>query len=296
MKDAIDSYIKMLQIERGLSPNTIDAYSRDLSHFSDWLASRGTSDPTSVTPDHVSSYLAALRKSGKTDSTISRKTSALRMFANFLSAESETKTSFTDTLEPGKFARQKIPEVLTTIEVTALLSVPDRASLEGIRNRAMLELMYGAGLRVQELVSITRAQLDLDKCLVRAMGKGRKERLVPFGHSAQRAVADYIESSYKILGERSPHSLLFCGTNAEPVNRFQFWQIVKTYARSAGITKNVSPHTLRHSFATHLLSAGADIRIIQEMLGHSSIQTTQRYTHVDVQRLKEVYRKSHPRA
>ena len=294
---SLNVFIDELNVERGLSTNTLSAYRSDITQLITWCSERKVTDIAALTPDLVTAFLASLYKRGCTGATIVRKTTALRMFAAYACREGMTTVDFAAALDTGTQTGRKLPQVLTSAEIIKLLSLPDRNTYEGLRNAAMLELMYGSGLRVSELVSLKESDLDLHSGLVRPFGKGAKERQVPVGEAAKDCLEAYLRNSRPNLAAGKPAvPNLFLNTRGGPVSRVWFWGIIKEYAKAAGISRNITPHTLRHSFATHLLSGGADIRAIQEMLGHVNIETTQRYTRVDVTRLREAFNKAHPRA
>ena len=286
---ALQAFLDSLAVERGLSPNTIAAYERDLWEHLSFLAARGVRDLGGVEESHLIVYLGRLRRSGSAPATIMRKLSAIRGFYRRLAREERISADPTANLPPAQL-RRRLPNVLSVEEVAKLIAQPDTKTERGLRDHAMLELVYAAGLRVSELVGLARGDLNLNLGLVRCVGKGSKERVVPVGRPAVKAVKAYLAS------RRDAAPALFLGNKGRPLTRVAFWRIVGRYARQAGIRAPVSPHTFRHSFATHMLDGGADLRAIQELLGHASIATTQIYTHVSTDRLREVYRAYHPRA
>ena len=297
MKSAINSFVANLAAERGLSSHTLSAYRSDLTLFAAWLASRTVYRPDQVSPENAVAFLAALRGQGLASATITRKATVLRLFAAFLCREGLCTQDFTATLDTGRPRAPRLPTTLSIAEMERLLAMPLLTTPEGRRDRAMLEVMYGSGLRVSELVALRTADVDTRAGLVRPFGKGAKERQVPLGEAAQAALAVYVETARPTLLRGKPPSLaLFVTDHGGPMTRQHFFHLVKTYAQEAQIARPVTPHTLRHSFATHLLEGGADLRAIQEMLGHASVETTQRYTRVDVARLRAVFDKTHPRA
>ena len=296
MLNYLNNYLESLTVERGASANTTDAYRRDITAFISWLDSRGVRDVALVGADDVAVYLMSQKKLGRAPATLVRKTSTLRQFSAFLFAEGVTESDFTSALEQVRKPSQRLPQTLTAVEVERLLAAPDVNTANGMRDAAMLDVMYSCGLRVQELVDLSITQIDRKSETVKVFGKGRKERIVPIGKKAIRTVDTYVDHGRPYLLPSSKCRALFIDPSGTPMTRIQFWRLIKQYGQVAGITKNISPHTLRHSFATHLLSGGADIRTIQEMLGHSSIVTTQRYAHVDIARLRSEYDRSHPRA
>jgi integrase/recombinase XerD len=290
----IQAYLTSLRMERGLSENTVEAYRRDLWQFAAFLEELGT-DALAVGPREMQAFEARLMKRGLKASSICRKLSAIQGFQQFAYREGDQ-----DELAPGgdrpRLGR-RLPRCLTAEEMRRLLSAPPEGSPEGIRDRAMIELMYGCGLRVSELVELPASHVNRVGRFVRCVGKGRKERVVPIGDAALLWLARYLdEGRPRLLSANSVTERLFVQPGGGAMTRIQFWSRLKQYARDAGIAKNVTPHMLRHSFATHLLSGGADLRSIQEMLGHASIATTQIYTHVDEQGLGQVFRRCHPRA
>jgi len=287
--EALRSFLDMLAVERGLSANTLASYRRDVTDHLRYLTGSGLRSLRSVEEVHLLLYLGLLRRMELAPATVMRRLSALRAFYRFLVREEKLTTDPTANLPTTRLLRQ-LPSVLTREEVERLLAQPDRDAPRGLRDRALLEVLYATGLRVSELVNLRRGDLNLDLGLVRCMGKGSKERIVPVGEPAAQAVRAYLAT------RRDAAPALFLGNKGKALTRVQFWRIISRYARQAGIRQTVSPHTLRHSFATHLLEGGADLRVIQELLGHANIATTQIYTHVTVDQLREVYRAYHPRA
>jgi integrase/recombinase XerD len=288
-QEALQAFLDTLAVERGVSANTLAAYRRDLTHHLRFLQESGIARLRSAEELHLILYLGTLRRSKLAPATVMRRLSALRAFYRHLVREEALTADPTANLPTTQLLRH-LPSVLSISEVEQLLAQPDCDTPRGLRDRAMLELLYATGLRVSELVGLRRGDLNLDLGLVRCVGKGDKERIVPVGEPALRAVRAYLASR----GDAAPG--LFLGNKGQRLSRVSFWRITCRYARRAGIRSTVSPHTLRHSFATHLLDGGADLRTIQELLGHDSIATTQIYTHVSVDRLREVYRAYHPRA
>jgi integrase/recombinase XerD len=288
----IDLFLDYLRVDRGLSKATLDAYGRDVSRFTAFLEKRGLS-LESVKPLHVIDYLSLLQSSGLTVRSRTRAQVTLRRLFRFLVQEEIIKEDPTETIEMPKAGR-KLPQWLTLEEVESLLKAPDLTTPTGFRDRAMLELLYATGLRVSELVGLKLDQIHLTEGYLLAFGKGSKERLVPMGRSAIDWVRQYLEGPRNLLlkGKNLPH--LFISQKRTALTRQQFWNLIKRLALQARIQKHLSPHTLRHSFATHLLERGADLRAVQTLLGHSDIATTQIYTHVDTSRLKQIV-KLHPR-
>ena len=287
-----DQFINHLRVERGLSKNTIEAYSRDLRRFLQFLEQKNLS-PLRVTQDHVTAYMASLEGTLSIRSA-ARNLSALKMFFRFLVSDERIEQSPVRLLNTPKIPH-KLPEVLTHEEVDLLLSKPDSSNPRGQRDKAMLELLYATGLRVSELIGLGTTGVNLEAGFVRTLGKGSKERMVPMGAKALEAVKEYLEDGrIRFLKGRSS-GFLFLNTRGNPLTRQGFWKIIKQYGLAAGINKRITPHSLRHSFATHLLEFGADLRSVQIMLGHADISTTQIYTHVTRERLKQVHEKHHPR-
>ena len=285
-----------MSAERGLSEHTLTAYRYDLTQFLAALAAQDVADIKAVTPGHVYGFLAGLRRQGLRPASITRKAISVRLWMQFLCRDGHRPDDPTLAVETGKLA-QRLPTTLSLPEIERLLTAPPEGTAAGLRDRAMLETMYGSGLRVSELMALKCEDVDLRARLVRPFGKGGKERQVPLGDGAHDTLTAYLASARPlILAKKPPTPFLFVTRQGGPMTRRHFLMLVKAYAREAGIVRTISPHVLRHSFATHLLSGGADLRAIQEMLGHASVQTTQRYTHVDVARLREVYDRTHPRA
>ncbi len=281
-----------LRVERGLSNNTVTSYNRDLMNFSRYLRACHIS-PMQVTRDQIDEYIRRLNKN-LSPRSISRSISAIRTFYRFLVSEGRIPSNPARLLESPR-SLQRLPHFLSPEEVDALLAQPDDLTPRGLRDKAMLEILYAAGLRVSELVGLKVSNLKLVAGYLRTMGKGSKERLVPIGERALDAVKIYLDSGRSRLakGKNTPH--LFLTAMGGPMSRQGFWKIIKKYAAAAGIRKQISPHSIRHSFATHLLEGGADLRAVQTLLGHADISTTQIYTHITQNRLKELHEKYHPR-
>ena len=292
----IDAFLDNLVAERGLAANTIASYRADLLPFVEMLRQRGRTLATAG-PEDAIAFFAQLEQSRAAPATIARKGSALRMLARFLLQEEVVKADFTSSLEVNAHQSLRLPTTLTAGEMRRLLAAPPVDTPNGFRDRVMFEVMYACGLRVSETIALELVQIDLTAGFLRPMGKGSKERLVPIGETAKRLLAEYLGGvRTQLMGGHGVSRACFVSDRGAPITRQQFWSLVKQYAAGAGITKAVTPHTLRHSFATHLLEGGADLRSIQELLGHSSVATTQRYTRVDVARMRAAYDKAHPRA
>lgn len=294
-EEAIEEFRDHLRGERGLSPNTVAAYTRDLREFREFLRARGVG-PADLGREDLFAFGARLQRLGRKATSVARKLSAVRMFLAFACREG-LRAGDPPEIEAPKLPR-KLPHVLTAREIERLLAAPDVEHPEGLRDRALLELLYATGLRVSELVTLKPADVRPEDGLVRCVGKGSKERLVPVGAAALEWVRRYVEEARPLLAgaARAAPPWLFLTERGSPLARTAVWKRLREYAGAAGIQGKVSPHTLRHSFATHLLAGGADLRSIQEMLGHADIGTTQIYTHVDDSHLTRVFQQFHPRA
>ncbi|RLD08948.1 MAG: site-specific tyrosine recombinase XerD [Chlamydiae bacterium] len=291
MSDFIKKFIDFLRIEKGLAENSCLAYTNDLNLFNHFLAENKINSWNKVKPDHIIDFLQNRLEKHRASSTISRELISIKVFFRFLSAEKNIKTNVSNRVESPKLWKL-LPDVLTEHDVEKLLNVPDTNNIIGLRDKAMLELLYATGLRVTELVSLKIRDLNTETGFVRCFGKGGKERIVPVGSLAIKAIKKYFETR----GETTGSDYLFITNRRTKMTRINFYERIQLYAKKACINKKIYPHLLRHSFATHLLSHGADLRVVQEMLGHSDISTTQIYTHVDHQRLKNIHKQFHPRA
>lgn len=293
MNQYLDLFMSHLLVEKGGSRNTADAYSRDLSGYLGYLEKSGRSAPDDVTPLDVSGYLSVLKDAGLAPRSRARTLSAVRMFHRFLMAEGYASRNPASLTEAPRTV-QKLPSVLTSREVESLLASPSSESAVDVRDRAMMELLYATGLRVSELVSLRVQDLNLTAGYLMTMGKGEKERVVPIGESARKNIERYLAVARH--GDPNDRSgFLFLSRLGGAMTRQAFWNIIKKRTQQAGIAKNISPHTLRHSFATHLLENGADLRSVQMMLGHADLSTTQIYTHITRERLKRLHEVHHPR-
>jgi len=282
-------------VERGLSRNTVSAYENDIKRYLFHLQCKGIVDIACSSTKEVKDLILNMSSLGMENSSLARNISAIRMFYRFLLGESILKRDPTVNIEVPKRGR-KLPYVLEVIEVEKLLNLPDLTCHRGIRDKAMLELMYATGVRVSELVGLIRSNLIVDEGFVRVFGKGSKERLIPVGQVAIDCICTYCNAVRPLLAKKGlAKDVLFLSMRGKALTRIAVWKILKAYVLEAGISKTVSPHTLRHTFATHLLEGGADLRSVQEMLGHSDISTTQIYTHLDREYLKEVIHTFHPR-
>lgn len=292
MYDLIDEFITYLRIERGLAENTIQAYSRDLVRFIKYLESRDL-NPVKISRYVIREYLGHLTHDLSKRSQ-ARNISAVKTFFRFLVSEGRMAENPARLLETPHIER-KLPDILSLDEVEQLLSQPDITTPLGQRDKAMLELLYATGLRVSELVNLKLLDVNLEAGYVKALGKGSKERMVPFGEKALQALKRYFSHGRPSLLKNGHPPQLFLNFRGKPLTRQGFWKIIKNHGKMAGIRKNIKPHGLRHSFASHLLEAGADLRSVQVMLGHADITTTQIYTHVTRERLKELHGACHPR-
>ncbi|MBI2876132.1 MAG: site-specific tyrosine recombinase XerD [Candidatus Tectomicrobia bacterium] len=291
----IEDFLHHLAVERGLSPNTIEAYRQGVRRFSTeggWNCLEAVQE---VDRPEILDYLSRLQQQGLSQASLAQHLAALRAFFRFLVAEGRLSRDPTADLESPALNR-KLPKVLSNEEVAALLEQPDPRTPLGQRDAAMLELLYATGLRVSELISLSLNDLNLEAGYLRSRGKGGKERLVPLGELASLKVRDYLEGARAQLVRAPQDPRLFVNHRGKGLTRQGFWKLIKAYARKAGISGEISPHCLRHSFATHLLEGGADLRSVQKMLGHADISTTQIYTRVRKERLRALYDKYHPRA
>ncbi|AUJ26348.1 MULTISPECIES: site-specific tyrosine recombinase XerD [Virgibacillus] len=296
LHDSAKDFFQYLRIERGLSDNTLTSYQRDINQYIQYLKTIvGRKNWEEVTRTDMTKFLYSLKDDNKSSATISRHISSLRAFHQFLVREQIVTHDASLHIETPKKER-KLPDVLSVKEMDALLNIPGTSPLQ-VRNKAMFELLYATGLRVTEMITLRVSDLHLTMGFVQCVGKGSKERIVPLGNTAIHAVENYLQQGRKKLIKRHPKTdTLFVNQHGKPLSRQGFWKVLKKRALEAGINKTITPHTLRHSFATHLLENGADLRLVQEMLGHVDISTTQIYTHVTKTRLKDVYTSYHPRA
>ncbi|MDE1549380.1 site-specific tyrosine recombinase XerD [Jeotgalibaca caeni] len=296
MNEMIIDYLHHLRIEQGLANNTIVSYQRDLTKYQRFLEERKISSFKDVTKKDVLLFLEHLEKEKLAASSVSRMISALRKFHHYLYQENVLTLNPMEEIKLPK-KKQSLPKALTLREVDRLLETPDTKSLLGLRDRAILEVLYATGLRVSELVSLKLADLHLELGFIQTVGKGNKERIVPLGEEATYWIEMYLSDSRSTLAKgRKETPYLFLNFHGQGFTRQGIWKNLKKVVQQAGIHKNVSPHMLRHSFATHILENGADLRVVQELLGHADISTTQIYTHITKERMVESYRKHHPRA
>jgi len=294
MQTYLDIFLDYLKIERGLSSNTVNAYRTDLEKYFIFLKKKGKKSLEEVTKEDIVDFLFSLRETHAI-SSIARFFSSIRSFYRFLFREKILKTDPTQLIEYPKLEK-KIPGVLNFWEVEKLLKTPSLRTPQGIRDRAILEVMYATGLRVSELARLKLKDVNMEIGFLRCQGKGSKERIIPLGRIAKKFLEKYIFDARPKLLKGKESEFLFLAQGGNPLSRQSIWKMIKKMVKRARIKKEVSPHTLRHSFATHLLERGADLRSVQEMLGHASITTTQIYTHINRLRLKEIHRQFHPRA
>ncbi len=293
MDTALNQFYQHLGVERGLAFLTVAAYSGDLQDFWEFLGTRDRTAWTAVTLDDLRAYLAALEARGLSARSRARRLAALRQFFRFLQREEQLSANPAELLDSPRLP-QRLPKVLPEAEVTALLAAPDPSTPSGQRDAAMLEVLYATGLRVSELVGLTLKQLDLRRGVVRPLGKGSKERVVPMVILAVEKLQLYLAQGRPRLLKDKQTPYIFINQRGGPLTRQGFWKILQQYALKAGV-RPLSPHTLRHSFATHLLSRGANLKVLQMLLGHANLTTTQIYTHLDAARLREMHQKAHPR-
>jgi integrase/recombinase XerD len=294
MEQILNQFLNYLTIERGLSKNTLEAYSHDLNRFLDHLRKTGVEDILKVSKFDVRAFLLDLKKKKLSAKTITRYLVAIRTFFRFLIQEGTLSANPVEELETPKMTKT-LPQILTLKEVEQLLEQPNLQTPLGVRDRAMIEVLYATGVRVTELVCLPMNQINLEGGYVLVYGKGSKERVVPLGSEAIKWVHHYLKSSRGILAKDKESPFLFISRSGKGMSRQRFWRSLKGYGLRAGIRKKITPHLFRHSFASHLLERGADLRSVQTMLGHVDISTTQIYTHVTGERLKKIHQQYHPR-
>ena len=283
-----------LSVERGLSKNTVVSYRRDLVSYLDFLGNSRIEALSRATRNDIGNFMLWEKDRGIASNSIARRLAAVRMFHRFLLSERILKDDPTSLIESPKLSK-KIPEALSVNEVEALLAAPSGRDKQGIRDKAILELFYATGMRVSEVVELKCDSVNLDVGFLRCIGKGNKERVIPLGRKAIESVKKYLQSSRSVFLGKKESEYLFISRLGKKISRQSLWKLIKGYAREAGIKKPMRPHILRHSIATHLLERGADLRSVQEMLGHADISTTQIYTHINKDRLKSIHRMFHPR-
>lgn len=293
LESEMDAFLDHLRVERGLSKNTLAAYGQDLASFAGFMTDGGVTRAADVSADNISAWMIQLSTEGASKRTAARKLSSLRGWLRFLVREGELQTDPSALISRPRFGR-RLPTPLAFEEVLRLIQRPDPSTSRGLRDRAMLSLAYAAGLRVSELVGLKLGDIDFQRGVAQAFGKGKKRRLVPLGEVALTHLSEYLQARPS-ADAADREGYVFWGRNRRPMTRAGFWKLVGGYARAAGLSEHVHPHRLRHSFATHLLSGGADLRSIQTLLGHTNIATTEVYTLVSKDSLRSVHRTTHPR-
>lgn len=294
MEVIVQKYINFLEKDKRLSLNTLQSYRRDIEQYITYLAEINLHNITNTNKTTVITYLLNLQKKGRATSTISRNLASIRSFYQYVSKNKIIEQDPTSELESPK-VEKKLPQILSTKEVELLLEQPKCTDLKGYRDKAMLELLYATGIRVTELISLNLTDINLEMGFIKC-NKGSRERMIPIGSIAISAIQEYLSKSRGLLIQKSDEKALFVNINGRRLTRQGFWKIIKQYKNLAKINKDITPHTLRHSFAAHLLENGADLRSIQEMLGHSDISSTQIYAQIAKNKIKEIYKKTHPRA
>lgn len=294
MKDNIAQFLDYLSIERGLSKNTLVSYERDIGKFSGYLKKKGVPSFAAAKRSDIMDFMLSEKDKGLSANSIARSLAAIKTFFRFLTIEDLIKIDVTSVINTPKLWK-RLPESLSIDEVDRLLAAPGLKDRIGIRDKACLEVMYATGMRVSETVNLNVQDVNLDLGIVKCFGKGSKERIVPLGKAAGTAIKRYLDKVRPGSVKSSAEKGLFLTRLGRKMTRQTFWKIIKSYAKKARIGKNITPHTMRHSFATHLLERGADLRSVQEMLGHANISTTQIYTHINKERLKMIHRQFHPR-
>lgn len=294
MRELIEVFLNYLSVERGLSNNTIFSYRGDLNSYIDFLTAKKIGALSESTKNEVINFMLSEKNKGLSANSISRRLSAIRVFYRFLVRERILKNDPTNQIDSPKLWK-RIPDALSLNEIEILLSQPNIRNTQGLRDKAILEILYATGMRISEAANLKVDDLNLDVGFTRCFGKGSKERIVPLGKKAIESVKNYLERSRGNYLSGKVNNFLFLSRFGKRISRQSLWKIIKKYAKDAKIKKSIKPHILRHSFATHLLERGADLRSVQEMLGHSNIATTQIYTHINKDRLKSIHKMFHPR-
>jgi integrase/recombinase XerD len=294
MNELVDNFLSYLSLERGLAKNTIVSYREDLQAYGDFLRQRSIDALSRTNRNDIVNFMLFQKDKGLAANSVARRLAAIKMFYRFLVRERILKSDPTSLIDSPKLWK-KIPQTLSLNEVESLMAQPDFRDKQGIRDRAILETLYATGMRVSEAVNLKTDNVNLDIGFLRCIGKGNKERVIPLGKKAVASIRRYLEASRPHLAKKKETPFLFLNRSGNKISRQSLWKLLKKYARAARIKKPIRPHILRHSFATHLLERGADLRSVQEMLGHTNISTTQIYTHVNRERLKSIHKMFHPR-
>jgi len=294
MRELIETFLNYLSVERGLAANTLSAYRQDLEIFMDFLSDKKINALSGISKNDIIDFMFTQKDKGISANSISRRLTALRMFYRFLIRERILTNDPTNLIDSPKLWK-RVPDTLSLNEVESLLNQPSLKNMQGIRDKAIFEVLYATGMRVSESVNLKVTSVNFDIGFLRCIGKGNKERIVPVGRKALDCLRKYMETSRLKLLNKKESEFLFLNRFGKRISRQSLWKLINKYAALAGIKKNIKPHTLRHSFATHLLERGADLRAVQEMLGHSNISTTQVYTHINKDRLKSIHKNFHPR-
>lgn len=294
MQELINTFLDYLSVERGLSKNTIASYRKDLDFYTGFLRKRDIAALSSASKSDVTGFMLEQKDKGIAANSIARRLAAIRMFHRFLLRERVLKNDPTSLIDSPKLWK-KIPDALSMAEAEALIARPDTRSRQGLRDKAVLETLYATGMRVSEAADLKLGDINLEVGFLRCIGKGNKERVIPLGSKAIASLRRYLQAARPQLLNKKISDFLFISRLGRRLSRQSLWKLIKKYARSAHIKRPIKPHSLRHSFATHLLERGADLRSVQEMLGHSNISTTQVYTHINKDRLKNIHRQFHPR-
>lgn len=294
MEALVQKFISFLERDKRLSMNTLQSYKRDIEQYMTYLLETNMNNISNTTKATIIAYLLHLQKKGRATSTISRNLASIRSFYQYITKNKLIEHDPTAELESPK-VQKKLPQILSTQEVELLLEQPKCVDLKGYRDKAMLELLYATGIRVSELISLNMTDINLDMGFIRC-NKGTRERMIPIGSMAVSALREYLSKARDLMIQDSDEKAIFVNVNGRRLTRQGFWKIIKQYKNQAKINKDITPHTLRHSFAAHLLENGADLRSIQEMLGHSDISSTQIYAQIAKNKIKEIYKKTHPRA
>lgn len=294
MKEFLEEFINYLSVERGLSSNTLVSYKRDINKYLGYLSSQNIDSIDKINKNNITAFMLAQKQKDMSVNSVCRNLAAIKSFHRFLVREGLVKSDPTSLMESPKTFKH-IPDVLNQAEIESMIKISFSQNWQGIRDNALLELLYASGMRVSEIINLRIEDLNLDVGFIRCIGKGQKERIVPIGKKAIFALKRYLDKVRPKLAKEKSGSFVFLSRLGKKISRQSVWKLIKYYAKKARIKKVIKPHTFRHSFASHLLERGADLRSVQEMLGHADISTTQVYTHVDKERLKAIHKKFHPR-